>query len=756
MKRFLLKIKKLFIIILAAVFVLACTSCGDEYWDEDFDDGEYYEDSDDYGDEDDYGDGANEKLPEGDVDSIVGLLMQVNNSTGELTITRKDVEKNARPTDGVWTIFVYLCGTDLESQNGMGTEDIGEMLAATPGDKVRFVVETGGTDGWNRSDVDDSVIQRFVIEGGDISKVDEQPLTSMGSPDTLADFLVWGTEAYASEHMGLIMWDHGGGSITGVCFDEKHDQDSITLMELDSALTKCCESAGRKFDFIGFDACLMGTVESANVLATYADYMFGSEEMEPGGGWDYTAIGSYLAENPYTDTPSLGRIVCDSFYEACKKQKDDSLATQSVIDLSKVDNLLIKFNSFAKNMYDVGENSSQTAEMIRGIEAADNYGGNNKAEGYANMVDLGGVISACSDYASGADAALAALEEAVVYKISGSTHPAASGISIYYPLEIQGSNELKLFSKVSVSPYYLSFVDRLGKTGATADEFADYDDNSWFDDGGDWDWGETDDSYFDYYDGYQQTGESPYITFFESPNVRDDGTYGLTLDESGIDNAAGVCAIVYEVLDDTAYSGDDSAVSENDISGGSLLEIGETTDVDGDWATGLFTDHFDGYWLSLPDGQNLATYIVEETEDYVIYTSPILLNGEPTNLRMKQYYSDERVEVEGTWEGISEDGAAAREIIKLKDGDVITPSYFAFAANDLDNNETGTEDVWSDDYTEYAGQDFTVSGTLKINYDVMPAGTYYYSFCIDDIYGDYYITDHVAFTIDESGSITFE
>lgn len=124
------------------------------------------------------------------------------------------------------------------------------------------------------------------------------------------------------------------------------------------------------------------------------------------------------------------------------------------------------------------------------------------------------------------------------------------------------------------------------------------------------------------------------------------------------------------------------------------------------------------------------------------YTSPILLNGNETNLRMKQYFSDNHIEVEGTWEGISDEGSAAREIVKLKDGDVITPSYFAFSMD-------------GDDEVEYAGQKFTVSGTLEINYDLMPEGEYYYSFCIDDIYGDYYITDHVTFNIDENGEITF-
>ncbi|MCR5235609.1 MAG: hypothetical protein K6E34_00220 [Lachnospiraceae bacterium] len=36
------------------------------------------------------------------------------------------------------------------------------------------------------------------------------------------------------------------------------------------------------FDFIGFDACLMATVETAYMLSPYADYMIASEEFEPG------------------------------------------------------------------------------------------------------------------------------------------------------------------------------------------------------------------------------------------------------------------------------------------------------------------------------------------------------------------------------------------------------------------------------------------------------------------------------------------
>ena len=732
--------RKYLAILLSAIMLLSCAACSDEYDEEydddykyddyDYDDSYYddYDDYDDYADYDDYDSdySGDTEIPEGDVESIQGVSMSVNNTSGDMSLERKQIETASRSDDGVWTIFVYLCGTDLETDSGMGTDDLEEMAKSSPSDKVRFVVQTGGTEEWTEDDVDTDKTDRFLVQNGEITKVDEKKLTNMGTPDTLADFLVWGTSNYSSEHMGLVLWNHGGGSITGVCFDEKYDQDSITLMEMDAALLKASETSKRKFDFIGYDACLMGTVEVANVLATYADYMFGSEEMEPGSGWDYTAIGNFLSKNPDSDTEALGKVVCDSFYESNVKADDEELTTLAVIDLSKIDNLILSFNSFAKNMYDAGEDASNLADMIRGIEEVDNFGGNNKTEGYTNMVDMGGICDACSAYADGADKVNQALDAAIVYQVTGSTHPDVSGLSMYYPLSIQGSNELSLFSKVSVSPYYVSFVDRLGKTVATSESFDDYTPDQWFEDD-EWEYGElSDDSYWDYLDDYEQTGESPYITFDEEPAVDENGTLGFKLDENGIDNAADIYALVYELSDD----------------GEDIIEIGETIDIQGDWDTGRFYDNFDGYWLSLPDGQNLATYIADSTDDYVVYTSPILLNGEETNLRMRQYYEDGRVEIEGAWDGINEAGAASRDIIKIESGDKITPVYYAYTLDTFDE-------------LAYEGAEYEVRGTLEINYEYLAVGEYYYAFNIDDIYGDYYISDVAIFNIDEDGNITF-
>ena len=717
--------KRLFALLVTGIMTMSLLAgCTDEEWDEDWE--EEYEDYEEGETED------SDKQNTGDQSSsssaVRGLKMSVGGSSGELSITR--AESSAEPKmgdEGVWTVFVYLCGTDLESYNGMGTGDFEEMMNSVPSDNVRFVVQTGGTAEWFIDGIDSEKIQRFVVTSGNMELVDETSEAGMGKPETLGDFIQWGTENYASEHMGLILWNHGGGSITGVCFDEKDNADSLSLAELDSALYDGFNASGRKFDFIGFDACLMGTVETANVLATYADYMYGSEETEPGSGWDYAEIGSYLAENPSADGAELGKVVCDSFLAACAAQNDDDLTTLSVIDLSKMDDFLVSFNTFAKEMYEAGEDASGRAQLVRGIEAADNFGGNNKSEGYTNMVDMGGIIDAGEGYAASAQAARQALDSVVVYSVTGSTHEGASGLAMYYPLSIEGSNELGIFGQVCISPYYLAFIDRQNQSGAGTLPDGGYDDSGLYDDEGEWTYGENeDDGYWDYMDDYEQTGESQYITFEQEPTLDENGTYYFQLDENGYNNAASVSALIYEVTED----------------GESMIELGETIDVNGDWDTGVFEDYFDGSWLSLSDGQNLAIYIADSTEDYVVYTSPITLNGEETNLRFKQYYADGTVEVEGAWEGIDENGAAARDVVKLKDGDVIVPIYYAYSME-------------GDDEFAFQGNEFTVSGNIEINYGLMESGDYLYAFCIDDIYGDYLITDPVMFNVDENGDLSF-
>ncbi len=634
--------------------------------------------------------------------------------------------------DGTWTIFVYLCGSDLETDGGLASWDIEEMLEATGNEDIRFIVQTGGAKDWECAEIDEDLLQRFEICDGEMTLLEEQKNDNMGDGAVLTSFLQWGVEHYPAARMGLVFWNHGGGSINGVCFDE-YTLDSLSLKEIDAALYSVQEQMTDQFEFIGFDACLMGTAETAAILASHARYMVGSEEVVPGYGWDYEAIGEYLCAHPEADGEELGKEICDSYFEACEDIFSEDDATLSVIDLQQMDPLMEAFHVYAEDLYALTQDEVSLAAVLRDIEDAENYGGNNRSEGYTNMVDMGGLVSAGMAYSDNAQAVLDALDKAVIYMVNGDAHSDSSGLSMYYPLQVQGSQELSIFKDICISPYYLGFVDKIAYGLTSGGDLSGYDNEEMLEYGVDWGYGdylydadndcyyyeEDNDDQWNYVDDFEPTGMSQAITFDVAPFLDEDGYYGFYLSEEGLYNAASVQANVYLFSEDL-----------NDI-----IELGITCDIYADWENGYFSDNFDGYWFSLPDGQILSVYIVEEGRGYDIYTCPIYLNDEPTYLRICHYYNQGIVTILGTWAGVDEYGASARETEPLKVGDVIVPVHYAYELDD-----------WTE--CEYVGEEYVFDGDFEISFDFLPDGEYLYGFYIDDFYGDYYETDYVNFTID--------
>ncbi|MDO4403857.1 MAG: clostripain-related cysteine peptidase [Atopobiaceae bacterium] len=662
-----------------------------------------------------------------------GLSIQAERGTKVLNITRPEqtAKKPANLKKNSWTVFVYLCGSDLETKTGAATKDLTEMLSASAGDNITFVVETGGAKKW-QSNIRTNSLSRYVIKNGSISEVGTLRNANMGDGTVLADFLTWGIENYPAENMGVILWDHGAGSITGVCFDEHNNYDAIALSELDKAFATANAKLWEKFEFVGFDACLMSTLETANVLASYAKYMIASQETEPATGWEYSSLVHYLAQNPTSNGADLGRALCDN-YLSTLPSSSAAWATLAVIDLSKIDELVQSFYRFSQEMYASGSNQSTLAAMTRGIKQAENYGSNNRLEGYTNMVDLYGIVSACADVTPSAADVKAALDAAVVYQVRGKYHSKSCGLSTYYPLAITDAKELSTFQKVAVNPSYLSYIDRLvhGGTYNGGSEYVAFPDDTWFQDGI-WNWSVSEgeqapqsEEYWNYVN--QHSDESQVITLAQEPQLDDEGSYWFQLDQHGIDNAAVVSALLF------TYSSD----------GNDVIALGETYDVYGDWETGTFTDNFNGKWLSLPDGQNLCLYVAEHTNDYVTYTSPITLNGEERFLRLTQDLASGDVTVEGTWSAIGQNGAVDRGVTPLKRGDVIVPRYDAISTQ---NNAKSL----------YEGNPYTVADkTLHVDYSSLPANNYLYSFRIQDVFGDSHIANSAEFEIDKDGTIYF-
>ncbi|MCL2401863.1 MAG: clostripain-related cysteine peptidase, partial [Oscillospiraceae bacterium] len=249
-----------------------------------------------------------------------------------------DVE-SAVKTAGVhapkaYTIMIYLNGSDLETDGGEATKDILEMLSSGV-DTALFnvIIFTGGTHRWRTQEIpaDDCVIWRLERDG--LERIANVGLRSMGDAGTLSGFIRFTLQAFPATQFGLIFWDHGGGSIAGFGHDEIFNDSHLTLLEMDYAMHKAGLSRDH-LEFIGFDACLMATVEMAVVSSRYARYFIASQDLEPGDGWDYNFLG-VLNDNPCMDGAELGRAIADSYMAFYGSGTTENL-TMSVTDLAQV------------------------------------------------------------------------------------------------------------------------------------------------------------------------------------------------------------------------------------------------------------------------------------------------------------------------------------------------------------------------------------------------------------------------------------
>ncbi|MCQ2561534.1 MAG: clostripain-related cysteine peptidase, partial [Clostridia bacterium] len=206
---------------------------------------------------------------------------------GIFAFTHK-AESPAQDAKDSWAIYWYMCGSNLESFYGCGSADLEEAMAANLSPNVSLVIETGGTYAWNTDKVSAGQIQRHVLNKDGFNTVDTLPDANMGEGETLRSFLEFCEENYPADKKMLLLWNHGGGSVGGVAFDETNSFDSLDLLELRSALEDIYPGEEVPFELVGFDACLMATIDVANIFADKAKYMVASEDLEPANGWGST------------------------------------------------------------------------------------------------------------------------------------------------------------------------------------------------------------------------------------------------------------------------------------------------------------------------------------------------------------------------------------------------------------------------------------------------------------------------------------
>ena len=360
--------------------------------------------------------------------SSAGTAAQVNTSTVDTSVVTEARDKyttiRGNSQDEI-TIMIYMCGTDLESRGGMATKDLAEMTRATISPNVHILVYTGGCSRWNNNVISSSKNQIYEVQSGGLKRVvDDDGSRTMTDPETLSRFIKWCAKNYPANRNMLILWDHGGGSVSGYGYDEKNQRSGS--MPLDK-ISKALKDSKVQFDIVGFDACLMATLETGLMLEPYADYMIASEETEPGIGWYYTDWLTKLSRNTSMPSVEIGKNIVDDFVRTCSSQCAGQSATLSVVDIAELTATTPDaMKSFSQSMTTLIKND--------GFQQVSNARNSAREFARSTAIDQIDLVHFALNLGNQEGKELAeALRGAIKYNRTSSNMSNAYGLSIYFP-----------------------------------------------------------------------------------------------------------------------------------------------------------------------------------------------------------------------------------------------------------------------------------------------------------------------------------
>lgn len=350
--------------------------------------------------------------------------------------------KDIPPAD--WTCFVNLnADNSLES---FGKADLNEMesVGSLQGKMNVIALVDGGNqadkNGWTNGtrlmyvtkDPNNSskIVSREIAvdPNSDLGKMLAKGKGELdtGSPEVLHAAIDYVQKNIPSKHFMVDLWDHGN-DWRGVSYDD-HPSDNLDMPGLQKALS----GLSQKVDIVSADACLMATVEVADTAkAVGADWLVGSEEVEPGAGWNYndflTRVSKLFDKTNDVGSDQIAKAIADSYAAG---PSDNS--TMSVTNLNQLDGLNSQINSFSDALLKAGGLQDKTirAAYEKTLRFDD-----------ADQMDLGDFAKRVSQ--STTDANLKAAADQLLASIAKTTaeqtakgatsYASSTGLTIYAP-----------------------------------------------------------------------------------------------------------------------------------------------------------------------------------------------------------------------------------------------------------------------------------------------------------------------------------
>ncbi len=702
---------------------------------------------------------------------FVQLLYNIQNQQPSTILPAASKSEKAKTT-----VLVYMIGADLESEGLCATDDLVEMTQAKFGDNTKVIVELGGANQWwlttdqqgnllkDSSQIltnmilsgiywdslteeeklqflnnlkiptlkewaaynqelgrialnTEAQVQRYQLTPDKLTLLENLGQKSMTDPATLSDFIVYGLTNYPAERYGVILWDHGGGTAVGYGVDEKNGQGkSMTLPDLQRAFDQAYQSTGSKVDFIAFDACLMGTVETALALHNAANYLIASEELEPGGGHYYTNWLNQLSVTPDISTLDLGKVIINDYIRqsALEDEYYGQNTTLAIYDLSKIEPIYQAMQELSDISSDYFMNNHQGAtDLLTARSNSFGYAMN----GY-EQIDILDYLNHLNipELEASKDKLAQAVQAAVLYSKCGTDMTSNSfGMAMYYPYYALNhyGQIMEMLSELNISDMYSKYYQKVANLVAgmniASGENPLYSLVGYSGEDLGYDWYNPD---FELnYD--LDTGDYSNLQFTEKSN----GEYVLHLD-----NWDNIVNVEMQILVDMGESFEPRYI---DLGSNSSMKF----DIDGDLIV-----NYDGNWLGF-NNLTVPFYLLKTSDEVTYGYVPCIINdNQDYDSQLLVYWDQEHPKgyVAGYRNLI--DGAVTRGIFPLDKGDSIQ-----FLVDGYDNNGNFQDSYLYDKPVIYDGSN------LQVQWE--PIGHYrcWITYKLTDIYQNHYWTEVISF-----------
>lgn len=608
-----------------------------------------------------------------------------------------------------YTLMLYMCASDLESECGFATEDLNEIMYGYTAGNLNVIVQTGGTAEWQNTVVADDRCQRYRVTEDGLELVDDSlGMQNMADSATLTDFIRYCSSNYAADHYGLVLWDHGGGVVGGYGYDENFGGDSMSLTEMSRALG----DASVHLDMLGFDACLMANFETCLMAAPYADYLIASEEPEPGCGWYYTDWIGKLSENCGIPPKRYGRQIIDDYITESGWDSPSMYSTLGMFDLQQVTQKLLpalsQFSDDAVQQLSAGEyrRISQSRSNTRAVYQSE-----------LDHIDL--LDYAQHSQSETADQLEQAVSDCVVYYRETENGSGDNGLSILFPYYDLSALDMleEMYQTLGYDDAYPAFLEQFAnvmaggqisvsgfsntQNHAAASEYSGF---QWFDaDAG------YDESYYETY--------SADLSLLETTEV--DGRWVLELSEED-----------WEIVND-------AAMQMFAVYDGFYVDMGLDDYCEFDDYGNLIVE-YDQTWVAL-DGQVVPFFHESYTSDgdsfFTCGSVPCVYNGIDAEIVLVWDTEHPSGYAAGV-RPVYTDSVAAKGLYDICDGDTFQV-YYDIYDEDLNYVETMTLD----------DEIFTVQDSLEVGYAdaAEQLGDTFIYYVLEDIYNNTYYTDSIAY-----------